>query len=175
MNLNKGFTLIELVTVIVVLAILAAVSVPKFIDIKGDAQEATFKNFEGQIYSAIEIFHSKAIVENVHNEAVAEVVVGGKAYPIKFGYPDVPLADSGNDDGIYCKDGTFQEWNCNNNGGNDGYILDINDSFLVERSGIMLKFKYVDARHKNNCYVSYMPANQPGAKPAISITDHNCA
>ncbi|MDO8425923.1 MAG: prepilin-type N-terminal cleavage/methylation domain-containing protein, partial [Deltaproteobacteria bacterium] len=37
---NKGFTLIELVMVIVILAILAAVAIPRFIDLQSDARIA---------------------------------------------------------------------------------------------------------------------------------------
>lgn len=38
---NQGFTLIELVIIIVILGILAAVAIPKYSDISGEAKEAS--------------------------------------------------------------------------------------------------------------------------------------
>ena len=44
---QKGFTLIELVMVIVILGVLAAVALPKFVDLKGDAQQAAMSGVAG--------------------------------------------------------------------------------------------------------------------------------
>ncbi|MDO8654493.1 MAG: type II secretion system protein [Undibacterium sp.] len=54
MNMKKqsGFTLIELVMVIVILGVLAAVAIPKFIDLKSDAQTAALAGVVGGINSA---------------------------------------------------------------------------------------------------------------------------
>ena len=52
MKRQSGFTLIELVMVIVILGILAAVAIPKFVDLKGDAQTAATAGVVGAISSA---------------------------------------------------------------------------------------------------------------------------
>jgi len=52
---QKGFTLIELVMVIVVLGILAAVAVPRFYDMSGDAQTAAVEGAQQSVGSAIAI------------------------------------------------------------------------------------------------------------------------
>jgi prepilin-type N-terminal cleavage/methylation domain-containing protein len=44
---TKGFTLIEMVIVIVVMGILAAVAVPKFVSFSTDARVATMETLEG--------------------------------------------------------------------------------------------------------------------------------
>lgn len=49
---QQGFTLIELVMVIVILGVLAAVAVPKFVDLKGDAVTAATEGVAGALSSA---------------------------------------------------------------------------------------------------------------------------
>ena len=51
-NAQSGFTLIELVMVIVILGILAATALPKFVDLKGDAELAALNGVVGAVNAA---------------------------------------------------------------------------------------------------------------------------
>src|SRR4030042_704680 len=57
---RAGFTLIELIMVIVILGILAAVAIPKFVDLTGEAKNAATKGGLGAIRSAVAIEYAKS-------------------------------------------------------------------------------------------------------------------
>ena len=56
---NKGFTLIELVVVIVILGILAVTAAPKFMNLTDDALEAKVKANAGALRSGVQLAHMK--------------------------------------------------------------------------------------------------------------------
>jgi MSHA pilin protein MshA len=88
-NKQKGFTLIELVVVIVILGILAVTAAPKFIDITSDAKGAVLDAGKAALNSATDMVHAKAIVAGkVKAVASAETITfNSQTIALNFGWP----------------------------------------------------------------------------------------
>jgi len=62
MNNEKGFTLIELVMVIVILGILAATAIPKFVDLSASAETSVKAGVTGALQGAITMLHAQYLI-----------------------------------------------------------------------------------------------------------------
>jgi len=89
---QKGFTLIELVVVIVILGILAATAAPKFIDLTDDADEAVFLGISAAFKSGVNQVHLAWLIR-ANNQAVqdfieiSDPIAGGDLSVNSAGYP----------------------------------------------------------------------------------------
>ena len=130
MRNERGFTLIELILVIVVLAIMAAVAIPKFIDIRGDAKRAATQGALGGVRSAIGNYKATQIVKGLTPEipALASLTDGTtvldgtvpdnpySTQAIKNNVEDVPGTAKGT---VACGNGSTKGW-CYNSSATSG-------------------------------------------------------
>ncbi|PSV26685.1 type II secretion system protein [Photobacterium sp. GB-56] len=89
MKKQQGFTLIELVVVIVILGILAVTAAPKFMNLQNDARNASLQGLKGAIQGAAGIMYGKAAINGVESSNTATNVDGIETI---FGYPTASSA-----------------------------------------------------------------------------------
>ena len=77
MKRQSGFTLIELVVVIVILGILAATAAPKFMNLQGDARISALNGLKGAVKSAVSMTYSKAILKGIEKSETGKVCATG--------------------------------------------------------------------------------------------------
>ena len=85
---QSGFTLIELVAVIVLLGILAVTALPRFVNLQTDARISVLEGVRGAIQGANAQIYAKSLITGVESNATATVSIGGSAaVDVVFGYP----------------------------------------------------------------------------------------
>ncbi|WP_082627327.1 prepilin-type N-terminal cleavage/methylation domain-containing protein [Colwellia sp. TT2012] len=169
MNIKKnqqGFTLIELVVVIVILGILAVTAAPKFIDLQSDARTATLQAVKASMQTASTLVHSKSLIQGNETKAAATtvfVIVNGEKTEITYGYP---LAD-------YSSTGASNpgDWSDLLEIDADFSSVVLTSKFYVYPNNVTAPTTASIADSSANCYVTYTQAANSTTLPTYVVTD----
>lgn len=158
-NTQQGFTLIELVVVIVILGILAATAAPKFIDLTGDAKASTIQAVRGSVESATTMVHAKALIAGDSAVTGGIDLDGDDTDEVALRY-SWPTSDTT----------TWDE------------IIDINaeDFTAIANTASIVWYHTQDTAltigqaRNTNCYVEYTESADSNTRPAIVVVTDEC-
>ncbi|MFT4652966.1 MAG: MSHA pilin protein MshA [Kangiellaceae bacterium] len=173
MKHQQGFTLIELIIVIVILGILAVTAAPRFIDIQSDARKETLQGVKAALRGASQLVYAKSAIAGVQTQEANSVVLSAGSVVTKYGYPD---ADAIIDAGPVTAEEVLQRFvdvELNTAEVESQLVLDeafATDTFRI-RFGNIASTEVVGSL--TGCYIQYVSATET-SPPTITVLDNDC-
>ena len=166
MRNQKGFTLIELIIVIVVLGILAVTAAPQFFNFSGDARTSTVKGLKGNIQGAYQTVYAKAAVEgSLGASDTVESIETVYGYPAATANGIVKAASLSSNDWVIIDSTTTTGVDT---APADGTIVisaqDVDNSST----------DFSDLAAATGCFVSYTNATSADQPPVVTINTDAC-
>ena len=172
---NGGFTLIELIVVIVILGILAVTAAPKFIDLQSDARLATLNGMKAAINSAVSLTYGKSLVKGVEkNGTGSKVWINGEEVDVCYGYPCAEAAKIQKVLDI----GVFEACSGNSTSGNStsGNSTSARDWCWEQTDTKKINIYIANGYSTSSkCYVTYEQPTGVGVAPKVALpSDVSC-
>ena len=157
---NGGFTLIELIVVIVILGILAVTAAPKFVDLQSDARLATLNGMKAAINSAVSLTYGKSLVLGKEKNETGTVKINGENVDVCYGYP---CAEATKIQGVL-DIGEFKECNKSSTAAGDWCYGKQTDT---KKINIYIANGYSTS---SKCYVTYEQPTGVGVAPKVALS-----
>ena len=166
---QRGFTLIELIIVIVILGILAVTAAPRFVDLSSDAKISALKGMGSAINAASQLVYSKAVIQGLEKLETANVDLDGDNttdIETRYGYPS---GSRSNGVSNAMSSSFASEWTWSTN--NSDSLFYVTTAAIGGRSGVYVNWSHISP---TNCYLIYKRAATLGAAPTIEYVTSGC-
>ncbi len=89
----KGFTLIELVIVIVILGILSVTAAPRFLNLQNDAKKSVMLAVRASLQFVVDSVYYKSVIQGTDSQRAVQTDIDGVQIQTYYGYPQEIWAD----------------------------------------------------------------------------------